>query len=133
VTREPDFSEAFEFKYLEELDQIQLRQLISDLSAASPSKIVLEKRLGALRQLKFETVEAVLQQIIVDVEIAIVDCEAEFKEEPITFTFFLGKNLLFTNSLEIVQKVYNPTREDIGQIYYSYVIKYNHTQFLYWH
>ena len=48
------------------------------------------------------------------------------------FVYYMGNQLLFSNAVEIVQKIYHKERDDIGNLCYSLVVKFNEGRYYYW-
>jgi len=130
----PDYlslNDAWEFKKptveIYNLLKIKLSSLELD-----DSKLVIETPLKNKTKAEFSIIDDLIGKIKKDLETNFNEYTAEFQNTPFAFVYYLGYNIIFSSSLEIVQKIYNSERDDLGYIYYSIVIKHRKGKFIYW-
>ena len=95
-------------------------------------EFIIENPLREKQLKQIQHIQELLEEIKSNLENNFSEYTKEFEGEPMGFTYYLGSQLLFSNSVEIVQKVYHKERKDIGDLYYSLVVKFNSGQYYYW-
>lgn len=92
----------------------------------------LDKSLKSKKVNKYVDVQTLIREIRSDLELDFEDITKEFEKEPIGFAYYLGTEILYKESVEIVKRIYHKERKDIGNIFHSLVVKYKEGYFYYW-
>lgn len=123
--------EAVEFAIPDEIILNELKARLV-LLAELKNKLVIEKPLKKKKMTKFSKVDELLETIKKDLEKNFLDYTTEFSNEPLGFVYYLGNQLIFSNAVEIVQKIYQKENADIGNIYNSLDVKFHEGNYYYW-
>lgn len=94
--------------------------------------IIIEKHLKKRTCKKYSDINDLIAEIKNDFEYDFEHITSEFKGEPLGFKYYLGEEILFNGSVEIVKKIYHKERDDIGNIFHSLIIKHSERKYYYW-
>ena len=129
-TQEPNFDKGYEFSKPDETVRKILTQQLVELKSKR-KEIVIEAPLKEKERYEYVDINKLTDKIIKDLELNYKDYSKEFEGEPLGFKYIIGSELIFTSSVEIIQKVYH-LKPDIGNLLYTLVVKYSNGRFHYW-
>ena len=121
--------------YLFSIPDVEIAQKIAELLIGlegHKSKLSIETPLKKKSSRQFSSVKELIDKIMSDLNENYTNYSTEFKGEPLEFRYILGRELMFKNSVEIIQVIFHSERNDIGNLYYSMVVKYHKGQYYYW-
>lgn len=127
----PDFENSIEFSKPHEGIFKSLADCLKLLEERNGG-FFLDKSLKSKKVNKYLDIQKLTEKIKSDLEFDFEDITKEFEGEPLGVTYYLGTDILYTESVEIVKKIYHKERKDIGNILHSLVVKYKEGYFYYW-
>lgn len=131
LSNEPTLDNAFEFSKFNLEVKDKLIELLVNLREKE-NQFTIEKPLRKKKLYKDVDVDQIINEISKDLEYDYIDAKKQFDGESIGFTYYLGSDLIFSNSIEILRRIYHMNRQDLGNIYFSFVIKYDDGIYYYW-
>ncbi len=126
----PNFEKGYVFSVPNQEVYDKLECLLVSLPGKQASLNV-ERPLKDKARTEFSTVRELVEKIKKDLKENFSDYNKEFDNEPLGFIYCLGEELLFSNSVEIIQKIYH-TEVEMGDLYYFMVVKFNNQKFIFW-
>jgi hypothetical protein len=130
LDQEPDFSKSLEFSKPDDRIVEKLGLYLYDLKKKDV-ELLIELPLKNKPLYEFLNVQELAEKMASDLKLNYEEYRREFLDEPLQFVYFLGHEMLFRNSVEIVHKI---SRNDssMGNLYYGLVVKYSNGKFYYW-
>ena len=127
-----ELSNAIQFVNPDSLDMDYLIYLLKSLSKYN-GKLNLEKPLINKKYRTFDSYTEVIVTVKKELKLNYEEYSKEFEyENDISFSYYIGSSILFFNSVEIIQKVFNKVDSNIGNIFYSMTIKFNDGKYYLW-
>ena len=130
-TNEPLLENAIEFAVPTEAIYNELRKKLV-LLIEQKGSFEIEKPLNDKSLSIFPNVGELIEAIKKVLDYNFSEYSTEFKNEPLGFVYYLGNQILFSNSVEILQKIYNKETDDVGNLHYSLVIKCFKGEYYFW-
>ena len=130
-SEEPDFTNGYEFLKVDDVVVQKLKQALTELESDC-SEFNVEPFLEEKKMYEFGSVEELITKVIDDLDTVYNDYTTEFEGDSLRFRFIIGKELILPNSVNIVQRIFDSRRNDIGDILYMSVIRYKKNRFIYW-
>lgn len=109
---------------LGKLEMMLARLELSDPVVIDPMQV--NKPLKIYRDIK-----VLMRSIEKDLKENHSDYSKEFEGEPLGFRYYLGRDIYFEKSVEIVQKIYHKTVQ-MGDLFHSLAVQRFEDRFLYW-
>ena len=131
IEGEPVLDDAIKFESPDGKIAYKLLEYLQQLPH-DHSTFFIEEPLKGKPVTKFSDFQSLSEQIMKDLNNNFIDARKEFEGERIGFTFYLGRHLFFSNSVEVVRKIYHLDNKDIGNIYNSLVVKFHNGKYFYW-
>jgi hypothetical protein len=96
------------------------------------SNFEIEAALKTKKQYEYNEPDLLAETIIAELNRNYSEYMEEFTDDQFDFAYFLGTEMLFSNSVEVIQEIVNVQDPSVGKLYYALVIKYCNDQYLYW-
>jgi uncharacterized membrane protein YcgQ (UPF0703/DUF1980 family) len=125
----PNFEEGHSFLIPNEGFKQELSKYIDSLD--KNASLIVEKHLKEKQMYKYVSKEQLIDEVFNDVQENYSDYSKEFAGEEIKFEYYLAHSKFHSSSVEIIQRVFHESA-DIGDLYYSLVIKYYSGSYYYW-
>jgi hypothetical protein len=126
-----DFSKGIEFSKPDEKVMQKLEVCLLELQNKK-GEFLIESPLKKRKIDQFSDASELARKIFNDVELNYSQYYKEFIDEPLLFKYVLGTEMLFKNSIEIIQKISHKEKTNMGDLYYSLVVKYKDGKYYYW-
>ena len=127
----PSFESLINFTAVDEAVLLRLHDHLVTLTNYN-QKLIIEKPLKNQSFTVHKNIYEILEVIKQDLEFDISDITRVFEHEPLAFKYFLGREVMFAKSVEIVKEIYHKERDDLGKIYSALVVKHYEGQYYYW-
>lgn len=124
------FTDAIEFTSPNEVIYNELKQKLVVLSKKN-SSFFIEKPLKNKKFVTCTDINEIVELLKIDLKNNFEEYRLELSGEPLGFVYYLGNQILMSNSVEIIQKIYHK-ESNIGNLYYSFVIKFKDGKYYYW-
>jgi hypothetical protein len=123
-----DFRGAIRFK---QPDGTIINKIRGSLQSLEEANLKLEQPLKHRKATIYTSIEALLASIQIDLEGNYKDYILELKNEDLDFEYYLSQSCLFSNSVEIIQRIYSLNTKT-GDLYNALVIKHYNGSYYYW-
>lgn len=127
----PNFENSIEFVSIDETILQRLTEYLKHLKK-NTGQLYVHNSLKSKKVSKYSAIEKLVERIQNDLVSDIDNIAREFKGEPLDFTYYMGTELIYSDSVEIVKKVFHKERNDIGSLFSSLVVMYHGGYFYYW-
>lgn len=125
-----ELNNAVEFLIPDDKIYIQLKYLLNNLKeceAFDNLELTLKNKSFTIE----ESIDNVTNNVWSDLIHNYKEYTTEFKDSSLKFSYFIGKDILHLNAIEIIQKIYEPSNES-SELIYSLVVKRSSDKFVYW-
>lgn len=128
---EPSLGQSLEFSKPDEKIMARILEHLQDLPKQN-WKFVIERPLKKKGWKLFSDVRLLMNDINKNLSENFEDFFSGFSGEPLGFSYYLGNELLYSGSVEVVQKIFDKENSKTGHLYYALVVKFNKGKYYYW-